>query len=199
MRGTPTLNCTVSTETPERQSKWAVHFERTRDLGRTWELIGPVNDGAAMRASTGAGPLVGNLVNSANTQLNYGSQLDPLSRTQITNSVRAGQAARGMGYGQGDANAEALAINAGGEQLRQQRIGNAQSAAQLSAGLSGNADQWAHQNPMAVNYANNAYQIASTNGANIFRPESQYLADLMTQKYQANLQTNQANALLPRK
>ena len=23
----------VSTETPERQSKWAVHFERTRDLG----------------------------------------------------------------------------------------------------------------------------------------------------------------------
>ena len=50
--------------------------------------------GAAMRASTGAGPLVGNLVNSANTQLNYGSQLDPLSRTQITNSVRAGQAAR---------------------------------------------------------------------------------------------------------
>ena len=40
----------VSTETPERQSKWAVHFERTRDLGRTWELIGPVNDGTAIRA-----------------------------------------------------------------------------------------------------------------------------------------------------
>lgn len=40
----------VSTETPERMSKWAVHFERTRDLGRTWELIGPVNDGEAIRA-----------------------------------------------------------------------------------------------------------------------------------------------------
>jgi len=24
---------------------WRVHFERTPDLGRTWELIGPVNDG----------------------------------------------------------------------------------------------------------------------------------------------------------
>jgi len=40
----------VSTETPERQSKWAVHFERTRDLGLTWERIGPVNDGEAIRA-----------------------------------------------------------------------------------------------------------------------------------------------------
>ena len=42
--------CPVSTETPERQSKWAVHFERTRDLGRTWERIGPVHDGEAIRA-----------------------------------------------------------------------------------------------------------------------------------------------------
>lgn len=40
----------VSTETPEKPSKWAVHFERTRDLGRTWELIGPVNDGVAIQA-----------------------------------------------------------------------------------------------------------------------------------------------------
>ncbi len=24
---------------------WRVHFERTRDLGRTWEVIGPINDG----------------------------------------------------------------------------------------------------------------------------------------------------------
>ena len=40
----------VSIETPERQSKWSVHFERTRDLGRTWERIGPVNDGVEIRA-----------------------------------------------------------------------------------------------------------------------------------------------------
>lgn len=24
---------------------WRVHFERTRDLGKTWEVIGPINDG----------------------------------------------------------------------------------------------------------------------------------------------------------
>ncbi len=40
----------VSYETPEQPSKWSVHFERTRDLGKTWELIGPVNDGIAIQA-----------------------------------------------------------------------------------------------------------------------------------------------------
>ncbi len=47
----------VSTETPENPSKypespskWSVHFERTSDLGRTWELIGPVNDGVTIQA-----------------------------------------------------------------------------------------------------------------------------------------------------
>ncbi|WCJ61208.1 exo-alpha-sialidase [Fontisphaera persica] len=29
---------------------WRVHFERTPDLGRTWELIGPVNDGKELGA-----------------------------------------------------------------------------------------------------------------------------------------------------
>lgn len=42
--------CPVSNETPEKPSKWSVHFERTRDLGKTWERIGPVNDGVAIQA-----------------------------------------------------------------------------------------------------------------------------------------------------
>jgi predicted neuraminidase len=29
---------------------WQVHFERSLDLGKTWTLIGPINDGRAMRA-----------------------------------------------------------------------------------------------------------------------------------------------------
>jgi predicted neuraminidase len=39
----------VSNETPEKPSKWSVHFERTRDLGKTWEMLGPVNDGVAIQ------------------------------------------------------------------------------------------------------------------------------------------------------
>ncbi len=35
------LLCPSSTE----DKGWRVHFERTKDLGRTWERIGPINDG----------------------------------------------------------------------------------------------------------------------------------------------------------
>jgi predicted neuraminidase len=40
----------VSNETPEIPSKWTVHFERSRDLGKTWEGTSPVNDGVAIQA-----------------------------------------------------------------------------------------------------------------------------------------------------
>ncbi len=42
--------CPSSVETPDNPNKWSVHFERTRDLGVTWERIGPVNDGVAIQA-----------------------------------------------------------------------------------------------------------------------------------------------------
>jgi predicted neuraminidase len=38
--------CASSTE----HAGWRVHFERTSDLGRTWGIIGPVNDGKAIGA-----------------------------------------------------------------------------------------------------------------------------------------------------
>jgi len=34
--------CPSSSET---RSKWRVHFELSRDMGKTWEFIGPINDG----------------------------------------------------------------------------------------------------------------------------------------------------------
>ena len=42
--------CPTSTESHEKLSKWAVHFERTSDLGKTWQKIGPVNDGVQIQA-----------------------------------------------------------------------------------------------------------------------------------------------------
>lgn len=42
--------CPTSNETHEKTSRWTVHFERTADFGRTWQLIGPVNDGVAIQA-----------------------------------------------------------------------------------------------------------------------------------------------------
>ena len=42
--------CASSIETSGVFDKWLVHFEKTADLGRTWERIGPVSDGTAIHA-----------------------------------------------------------------------------------------------------------------------------------------------------
>ncbi len=43
--------CPSSTEVVENgETFWRVHFELTKDLGRSWEVIGPINDGIAFDA-----------------------------------------------------------------------------------------------------------------------------------------------------
>lgn len=42
--------CPASYETQEEPSRWTVHFERTRDFGRTWERTEPLNDGIVISA-----------------------------------------------------------------------------------------------------------------------------------------------------
>ena len=39
-----------STESAESKSKWQVHFERSIDNGKTWQKIGPINDGIEIQA-----------------------------------------------------------------------------------------------------------------------------------------------------
>jgi predicted neuraminidase len=41
-----TIICPSSTEyESDDDDKWMVHFEFTKDLGKTWEVVGPINDG----------------------------------------------------------------------------------------------------------------------------------------------------------
>ena len=41
-----TILCPSSSETEvEEDDFWKVHFETTKDFGKTWEVIGPINDG----------------------------------------------------------------------------------------------------------------------------------------------------------
>ena len=42
--------CPSSRETSEEPDKWRVHFERTSDLGKTWEITDSVNDGVGVQA-----------------------------------------------------------------------------------------------------------------------------------------------------
>lgn len=46
-----TILCPSSTEIIDQgQLLWRVHFELTRDLGKTWEVIGPINEGTEFDA-----------------------------------------------------------------------------------------------------------------------------------------------------
>jgi predicted neuraminidase len=45
-----TLLSPTSNETPERPSKWTVHFERSTDGGKTWTATAPLNDGVTIGA-----------------------------------------------------------------------------------------------------------------------------------------------------
>ena len=45
-----TIVSPTSTETEEEPSRWRVHFERSRDGGRTWTATPPLNDGLTMAA-----------------------------------------------------------------------------------------------------------------------------------------------------
>jgi predicted neuraminidase len=40
----------TSNETPEKPSKWTVHFERSSDGGKTWSATQPLNDGLQISA-----------------------------------------------------------------------------------------------------------------------------------------------------
>lgn len=42
--------CGSSTETGGLRDAWAVHFERTSDLGKTWQRVGPVHDVLSVQA-----------------------------------------------------------------------------------------------------------------------------------------------------
>lgn len=47
-----TIICPSSTEErlDDGELRWRVHFEITRDLGKTWEVVGPINDGITFDA-----------------------------------------------------------------------------------------------------------------------------------------------------
>ena len=47
-----TILCPSSSEVElnDRDDLWRVHFEATRDFGKTWDVIGPINDGVAFDA-----------------------------------------------------------------------------------------------------------------------------------------------------
>lgn len=94
----------------------------------------------AVRAIREADPRSQNLLEEINRQalseLQLGATLDPSLRREVQQSVRAGQAARGFGFGPSDLQEEALFTGLKADQLRRERQQFATGVAGLNAATS---------------------------------------------------------------
>jgi len=76
-------------------------------------------------ANPGAAGLLDTMTSNANRDLGYGTQLTPAEQVQFNQSARGGSAARGLGFGPSDVFNETLADTGFGQNLYQQRTGQA--------------------------------------------------------------------------
>jgi hypothetical protein len=76
-----------------------------------------------------ASSLLTNIASTANKELGYGTNLTPEQKVQLDQSVRGGQAARGLGNGPADVFDESMAETGFGQQLLDQRLNRAGAAA----------------------------------------------------------------------
>lgn len=102
--------------------------------GATTDLLAKYGPGyaSALRASAPS-PLQDELERQAAEELAAGSGLTPSMRRETEQYVRAGQAARGFGYGPSDLTEEVLTLGSAGEQLKANRRAFAQSVQQAEA------------------------------------------------------------------
>lgn len=160
--------------------------------------------GRAKAAFEAANPeqakLMSTLSQQAQEGLDAGASLDPSLRREVQQSIRAGQASRGMGMGMGDLAAEATMTGLQADQLRRQRQGFAGNVVNLqkSTGMDpfmallGRPSQMAGmaqgfgQQGMGVN------QMASANTPQFGM--NNYFQDLFNTNYNAQVNANMAQA-----
>jgi len=157
--------------------------------------------GRARSALEAANPeqaaLMAELNRQAQTGLEAGGQLSAWERREIQQSARSGQAARGMGYGVGDAAIESLAQLQGASARRQQRQGFAQSMVGLNKATSADPFMAILGRPSSVSPAMAGGVLGQAQGFNagaMFSPESQYAGDIYNQNYQGELAARTASA-----
>lgn len=163
--------------------------QRESDISDVEALGGRATE-AWQQANPDQARLMGMLNEQAQSELASGAALDPALARQMSQSVRAGQAARGMGMGAADADVEALVAGQGAEALRRARQGFAMDVVRANqatatdpfqAILGRPAQAWgAGQN--ALQQAGGASKLAGGAG---FDPWSAYASDLYNTNFNA--------------
>lgn len=152
-----------------------------------------------LREATGNAPLLDELNRQALEELKSGASLDPSLRREIQQGVRAGQAARGMGYGTRDLADEATVTALQAEQLRRNRQTFAQSMVGMNQATGGDPFMAILGRPSQVfpatqGVGGQAFAMGQQTGPKLFNPESQYAADIYNQNYQGTLAARTATA-----
>jgi hypothetical protein len=180
-----------------RISATANRAQRESDIGDV-EALGTRATEAWKQANPDQAQLMDMLNQQAQSELGSGAALDPALARQMSQSVRAGQAARGMGTGAADADVEGLVAGQGAEALRRARQGFAMDVVRANqatatdpfqAILGRPAQSWgAAQN--ALQQAGGASKLA---GGASFDPWSAYASDLYNTNFNAEAAANIAS------
>lgn len=176
--------------------------------GATSQREGDVSDietygQRAVDAIQGANPgqkrLLDMLTSQAGDELALGSSLDPSQAREAEQGMRSARAARGMGYGGGDANLETMARLLKGEKTRAQRRGFATQVAGLNQ-AAGIDPMLAVTGRPGMVAQPGAFGGPSGGGPSLFNPETAYGQDVWNTNYNANaaakISEGNANAAL---
>jgi len=146
----------------------------------TIEQLGTRATDAIREASPQQAALLDELNEQVLGDLQYDTELDPELRREIQQGVRAGQTARGVGFGRSDIYEEAAALGSAGLNLRNQR--RAQAMGLVNLNKSAQADPFL----ALLGRPSQAAGYATTgSGPQLFDPYSAYGADLYNTNYNA--------------
>lgn len=174
--------------TTRRESALATTAQRTADVGDV-EQLGPRAIAAFKSANPELAGLLDEFSRQASSELAAGTTLTPELRREIQQSVRAGQAARGMGTGRSDVYEEAMASGSAGLALQDRRRQFAGNVAQMQSGIANIPFQQILGRPVVslpMQQASTAQGVQTAAAATpSFDPFSGYASDLYNTNYNA--------------
>lgn len=176
----------------------AARGQREADLADV-EALGPRATAALLAANPQQKALLDALNAQAIAEAEAGAGLDPSLRREADQAVRAGQAARGFGYGKDDLAKEVLGRGMVAESLRRQRQNFGMGMARLNQSVAGDPflailGRPATTSQQAQSLAGQGSGVASGGGPRLFDPFSAYAADLYNTNYNAEAAANIASA-----
>lgn len=158
--------------------------------------LGPQARAAIKAAAPEQAALADTLTAQAQSALAAGSRLTPEQQRMVEQQTRSGLAARGLAQGPSGAMQEAVRSQMAGAGLQQQRQQQAMGALQAGQGVYGDVFQQVLGRPSQAFAGSQGFmgQAQGFNPGQLFNPESQYAANIMSGNQQSTLAARTASA-----